>query len=199
MTGLRTRVLVDLSSAQTADQAHWALTQRAVAGVYVKASEGAGYEDPRYQLFRELAYRHGVPCGAYLFLRGELAAAQVDRFLAFAKPRYGDLEPVVDSESAFPIVASTTLAALERLAEHGYRPGLYSYSSFLESLYAETPTLQRFWVWQADYEPSRRRLDSSGFAVTVRLWQYTDRYRRRSLDASRILAPPLRIRTSVPG
>lgn len=144
--------------------------------VIAKATEGLGFHDYLYPRFRQTAKRYGSAFGGYMFLHpDESGAAQADYFLAYARPRPGDIQPVVDSEIGSPCSAGpATLAALKELQRHGFKPILYSNTYWLSSFHAYCPAiaraLGRFRVWQAEYGPTLHQVP--GFHDIA--WQFTD-------------------------
>lgn len=195
-------LLIDVSNNQGRDGL-LAIQDNTVQAVYAKATESLSFTDGWYPLYREQARKLGKPFGGYLFLHPDQdGAAQARYFLTYAKPKPGDLEPVVDSEllgrGGWRQAAQTTLAALDELATHGYQPLLYGSTSFLTDLVAAQPGLRRFRVWQAEYGPRLHRVPG----LNAVAWQFTDaqtvakgrlrvdgdRLLTRNLDALRIPA-----------
>lgn len=178
--------MIDLSNNNHAGAAS-AIGVYGVQAVEAKATEGMGFRDADYPVFRAAAARAHRPFGAYLFLHPYLGGkAQADYFLAYATPRPGDLEPVVDSETGSPYAAApATLAALDELKARGYRPLLYASSSYVAGLVAREPAIRAFRIWYAEYGPVLHRVPGT-LAVA---WQYTDRavVAGHALDGSRLL------------
>ena len=69
-----------------------------VSFVYIKATEGLTVYNPWYERDVRAARRHGYPVGAYHFFSERPAASQADYFLKKARPRRGDLPPMLDVE-----------------------------------------------------------------------------------------------------
>jgi len=183
--------LIDLSN-NNGFRAAAAIAAPGVTAVEAKATEGLAFRDHVYPTFRAAAARHHHAFGGYLFLHPyESGAAQADYFLAYAKPRPGDIQPVVDSETGSPAAAArATYAALRELERRGYQPLLYASSSYLGELMRTDPRLKRFRVWQAEYGP-RLHLVAG---VRVVAWQFTDRARVDgfSIDGSHLLVRSVR-------
>ena len=186
--------LVDLSNNNGLVAGRAIIQAPGVAAVYAKATEGLTFKDGLYPKFRQTAKAHERVFGGYLFLHPDQdGAAQAEAFLAYAKPKPGDLEPVVDSETGYPgsRAAQTTSEALDRLEKAGYRPILYGSTSYLTGLLRAVPELRRFRVWQAEYGSVLHRIPG----LNAVAWQFTDRdivcKGRLRVDGSRILARDL--------
>lgn len=178
--------MVDLSNNNGAGAAR-AIAAPGVQAVEAKATEGLGFRDGDYPVFRAEAARRHRPFGGYLFLHPDLSgAAQADFFLAYAKPRPGDLEPVVDSETGSPSSAArATYAALAELQRHGFRPILYASSYYVGVLVATDRRIAAFPVWDAEYGPTLHTVAGVRYVA----WQFTDRANVGgfSLDGSHLL------------
>ena len=179
------------------------LRRSGAAALIAKATEGTSFEDVTYPSHRAAAQSAGVPFGAYLFLHPYSQGSEAEFFLAYAKPRAGDLQPIIDCEvtdgAPMAVVAERCQACAAVLQKAGYRPILYSNLSFLRSLIMLQPKLKGLRLWEAQY-PGRLTTWSPALAklrisvasgVTVCLWQWTQTYAAggRSYDASRLLAP----------
>lgn len=168
------------------------LRRAAPAGLYCKATEGDSFVDATLATHRGYAGRLGIPFGSYLFLHPGSAGDEAGWYLEHARPAAGDLEPMIDAEvrdgAPFVKIAARVDACARELELHGYRPLLYSYTSFLVELLKARPKLARLRVWQAGYV-ARRPVVGNGASVV--LWQYTDAYPvgRRTYDASRLYVP----------
>lgn len=149
------------------------IQESATDAYYFKATEGLGFKDGFYPEYRAAAAKRGKPSGAYLFLRhDEDGAAQARYFLAYAKPKPGDLQPVVDVETGSPgLIAHVARAALLELRRAGFDPILYTSSSWLSPLYHYSPGLKLFRVWDAEYGPVLHRVPGANYIA----WQFTDR------------------------
>lgn len=169
-----------------------------VGAVEAKATEGLTFRDADYPTFRAAAAKAHRPFGGYLFLHPYLdGKAQADYFLAYAHPRPGDLQPVVDSETGSPYAAAaSTLAALNELKAKGYRPLLYASSYYVNGLVAARPAIKAYRIWDAEYGPVLHRWPGLTYAA----WQYTDRalVAGHALDGSRLLVPVASLRIPLP-
>lgn len=190
---MRQGILIDLSN-NNGPEAAAAIGQPGVQAVYAKATEGLGFKDADYPVFRVAAKKAKRLFGGYLFLHpDESGEEQAAAFLAYAAPKPGDLQPVVDSETgpADQATAKTTFEALYGLEKAGYRPILYGSAYYLAGLYRAVPALRGYRAWEADYGLHRVRL----FIPSVVLWQFTDRdilcKGRLRVDGSEILVRDL--------
>lgn len=178
--------LIDLSNNNGA-RAAVAISAPGVQAVEAKATEGLDFRDSLYPTFRRTAADHHRAFGGYVFLHPDQnGAAQARYFLAYANPKPGDLQPVVDSETGSPAAAArATYAALHELALHHYRPLLYASSSYLGGLVAADPRIRAFRVWQAEYGPILHHVAGT----TVVAWQFTDHAAAHgfSIDGSYLL------------
>ena len=164
--------MVDLSN-NNGTGAAVAIAAPGVRVVEAKATEGVKFRDGLYGTFRTTAAARHRAFGGYLFLHPtEGGAAQADYFLAYAHPRRGDIQPVVDSETGPPAAAAAaTYAALRELVRRGFEPLLYASSSYVAGLVAADARLKQFRVWQAEYGPTLHLVPG----VRVVAWQFTDR------------------------
>lgn len=157
-----------------------------------KATEGASFVDNTYTAHRELARAHRIPFGGYLFLHPSSSGNEAAFFLEHARPAAGDVQPWIDAEvrdgASFAQVAARVDSCAQVLEAAGYRPLLYSYTSFLQGLLVARPTLRRLRVVQAGYTRVRPRV---GHGASVVAWQNTDRLPAAGghFDGSRLLVP----------
>jgi lysozyme len=107
--------------------------------VYVKATEGRSHVDPAFARNARGARAAGLVVGAYHFARPDDspgdAVAEANAFLRAARPRAGDLVPLLDLESAGTLdpraLRDWTRTWLERVrAATGVRPAIYVGSTF---------------------------------------------------------------------
>lgn len=184
------RIVIDVSNNNPISQ-HVLQLSNAQA-LICKATEGTTFHDATYGDHRAIAKALGIPFGAYLFLHPGSRGNEADFFLAYAKPKKGDIQPIIDSEvrdgASFVTVAARVDSCAKELERHGFRPILYSYTSFIQGLVAARPKLARLRVLQAGYTSRRPTI---GHGVTVIGWQFTDAYRVGSheYDASRLYVP----------
>lgn len=178
--------MIDLSNNNGA-RAAAAIATPGVQAVEAKATEGLGFRDSVYPTFRAAAAKYHRAFGGYLFLHyNESGKAQADYFLAYAKPKPGDLQPVVDTETGSPCSAApATYAALHELELKGFHPIMYTSAYWLSQLAHCAPELERFRVWEAEYGPVLNQV--AGFHDIA--WQFTDRASESgfSVDGSHLM------------
>jgi lysozyme len=159
-------LILDVSSYQGTD-IDWKRVKRAgFAGVFVKATEGAGYINPSFRAQAAGARAAGLRVGFYHFARPGLANDPVEQAAHLATVTAGhrtraDLRPVLDFEawaSALPFDtpnSTFTAAALvgwaRRWVQHvkrvtGDGPMFYSYPAFIERLAPTTPIGYGLWL-----------------------------------------------------
>lgn len=163
---------IDLSN-NNGSHATVAIAAPGVRVVEAKATEGVHFQDSLYPTFRAAAARSHRAFGGYLFLHPDVSGAVQARYLlAYATPKAGDIQPVVDSETGPPATAAkATYAALHELTLHGFQPILYASSSYVLGLVRADPRIKQFRVWQAEYGPTLHLVPG----VHVIAWQFTDR------------------------
>jgi len=151
--------------------------------VYLKATEGTGHTDPRFQENWQAATRLGWKVGAYHFyLLCREGAPQAENFIRQAEVRAGTLPPAVDLEHAHNCTArgsrAETLdelraffAALE--AEYGAVPVIYTTPAFhAEWLAGEGFERHPLWIRSLDGPPD------GPYAI----WQYSMKGRAAGVE-----------------
>lgn len=153
--------------------------------VWLKATEGKGWNDDEFSRRRVDAAQAGLRVGAYHWARPDLnsAADEAAHFLRVAKPKRGELLPALDFEEpkalhlrgpALVAWAAEWLSIVEKAI--GARPIFYSYSSYISSLGDVTP-LSRYFLWLANYGPNdgTRHAVSAPRVPPMVAHQYTSR------------------------
>lgn len=150
-----------------------------ISFVYIKATEGKTYRDPKYQQFATNAKNAGLLIGFYHFARpnnGNDPADEAKNFVdAISGSKY-DLIPVLDLEVSV-LVDDETLynwakAFIDAVkAKTGHNVMLYTYHHYL----IDRPALKKLAkdqvpLWIASYRDSAPSI--SGWNWTM--WQYTD-------------------------
>ena len=147
-----------------------------VAFVFIKATEGGDYTDPRFAENWAGAARAGIARGAYHFYRPQTeAAAQAQHFLRTVQLRAGDLPPVLDVEvtdgrSAEAISAGvrTWLETVERAT--GRRPIVYTRASFWTAQMGGG--FGAYPLWVAHYGAAQPGIPAGWSGWTF--WQHSD-------------------------
>jgi GH25 family lysozyme M1 (1,4-beta-N-acetylmuramidase) len=147
--------------------------QAGILGIIHKASEGAGFVDPKYARRRQRARRAGLLWGAYHFGTSDDVAAQVDNFLAAAAPDAQTLVALDYEENGAATMsleqARQFLIAVE--GRLGRKAVLYSGDLIKEQLGDRVdPFFGSHRLWLAEYGPVPRVPPSWSQQW---LWQYS--------------------------
>lgn len=200
------RIALDVSNVNPISPERFATAHPAPAVLICKATEGSSFRDATLTQHRKLAHKAGMLFGSYLFLRVDSTGNEATAYLRYAKPRPGELQPIIDAEDLSRGVAELARRANScalGLEAHGYRPILYASSSVWVGMVAAVPALRRLALWEAQYP--RRSLAWSPALLRLRarvrrgahvcMWQFTDRYQvgGRGYDASYVFDPPKRL------
>lgn len=146
--------------------------------VYLKATEGLTFDDERFVWNRAAAKAAGLQVGAYHFARPDNnpARQEAEHFLRVARPRAGELLPVLDWETG-PPTGDWAVEWLRIVGEAiGARPVLYSYGDFLRRT-GHADVLGRYPLWLANYGPNDGQRHPATAPTGYRLvaHQYTSR------------------------
>lgn len=145
---------IDVSSYQ--GNIDW-LAVKGVSFVFIKASEGSTFTDPRFALNWACSKVVGIPRGAYHYYRnGVDPLAQVKKFIDVLGSDKGELPPVVDVEDETFIADYDSLMTfcVSLSVRLGVTPSIYTRSSYWDG--------PQFWthpfkwtlkndLWVADY------------------------------------------------
>lgn len=152
-----------------------------ISFIYIKATEGTSYRDPRFVQNYRGARQSGVAVGAYHFFRydrdGEMQALN---FLDILRRRQFDLPPVVDVEDWGNPDGHTAARIVERLRafvsalqSEGYTPMVYTnidgYTRLIRGNFDNLP----LWISSFNDPPLPAWLDFSGRRWDI--WQYSHR------------------------
>ncbi len=165
-----------------------ALASEGVAFCFIKATQGARYDDPRFADNWARAGANGVLRGAYHFLSAlDPVDDQVDNFLrVVGSLEAGDLPPVVDIEEDLssgkdrweqvPIAeraqrAFAWLQQVERLL--GRRPIIYTRRGFMAEKFGDYQPLTTYALWVAHYTKAAQPALPPGW-TDWKFWQYTE-------------------------
>lgn len=143
--------------------------------VYIKATEGATYKDPRYDENMKGAIDAGLPAGAYHFFRmTSSATAQFNNFRAALEGYDFKLVPMIDVETSDGRPARELQDSLDvfiRLLkdEYGCVPMIYgtqrSYNTYC------APKYNRYHLYIGRYGKRPPEIIGKG---TYTIWQYTE-------------------------
>ena len=137
--------------------------------------DGSVKLDEQYHRNMQEAAKAGVPVGVYLYSYAktpEAAARTAEETLTLAKDYKVEMPIVFDIEDelyrTFSADENTAIARafLERIAEQGYYPMLYSYKSFAETL-LNMDGLKDFDFWLAHYT------SQTSYTGPYTVWQYS--------------------------
>jgi GH25 family lysozyme M1 (1,4-beta-N-acetylmuramidase) len=176
------------------------LHESGAVALIAKATEGTSFRDSTLANQRSVARAVRVPFGSYLFLHPTSHGSEAQFYLDYARPRAGDIQPVIDAEVTnlgTDELARRSQSCAVALEHEGYAPILYASASIWKAMVAVQPKLKRLPVWEAAY-PGRftrwfPRLSALRIALThgvrVVLWQWTDAYAvgNAHFDASALL------------
>jgi lysozyme len=170
--------LVDISGNNSAvDLA--AAKASGVKAVFIKATEGATYQDPTFAANLKKARDQGLLIGAYHFGTARPAADQVNNFINTVTSVAGGFKnvvPALDVENNDPSPGNTITTAIAdewvRLFREktGYQPVVYA-GAFLQEHGGATPHMKESPLWLAAYVHDPKTI--VGWTDWT-LWQYTD-------------------------
>jgi GH25 family lysozyme M1 (1,4-beta-N-acetylmuramidase) len=179
---------VSTASYTVADISHnnnvtdWAAIKASVSGLYIKATEGVTYTDPKYSEYTSAAKLQNIPLGFYQFFwpwagsNGPYKARQeADSFWRKISGNSMQLIPVIDAEETNGCTAaqiSQDVAAFcDELTRVDGAPGvmIYTSPSFANSYLSG---LSGYPLWIANYGVSQPESASTWRSWTM--WQYTN-------------------------
>lgn len=142
------------------------LKQRGVQFVFIKASQGASFIDPKATTFAASAKQNGVLVGLYHFFTGDPVDAQFANFAKQLTSIPWDLPPVIDCENV-PTqsgpqpadYASRVLQFATRLSDQfGAKPIIYTTASFANSHLDETVSGYPLFLsqWRKNFAPGQQ-------------------------------------------
>lgn len=149
-----------------------------VSFVYLKATEGRDWKDPRFQANWNAALKHGFETGAYHFyLLCKSGEAQADNFIQSVEVRSDALPPAVDLEYAGNCTPHKApqdilqeiadfLMAVEQ--EYGARPVIYTTQQFYNDWIAGRFPEHPIWIRKIGSVPPKLS-DGRDWLI----WQYT--------------------------
>lgn len=155
--------------------------------VYIKASEGSGNFDSKYNKNIREARNAGIKVGSYHFFIGRKSAKdQFDNFNRHVSKYNQDLIPVVDVEEAGNRYISR--AQLQRnlqeymelvKREYGKYPILYSQYGFYNKMLA--PEFNKYYIFIARYGAQKPVLKGNG---NYNIWQYSEKGRIKGIKGT---------------
>lgn len=158
-------------------------TRVAAAGVqfcYVKATEGAGVQDPRFRENFDGSKAAGLIGGAYHYFRPDRDAhAQAENFLGVvASLSPGDLQPALDVEVTGGKDAKTVLDGIQAWVEAvenvlGRQPILYTFPAFWTQTLLGSSRFSAYHLWIAHYTLKASPTVPRGFDDYL-FWQFSE-------------------------
>jgi lysozyme len=143
--------------------------------VYLKATEGATYVDPRFNVNAIAARAAGLLIGAYHYLTAGTAAglqtANAHRVTDAVRP---DLPLALDVEENVPVTRVLTFLQImspDGAVEAKHVPMLYCDPEYARALTAACPDLLLFPLWIAEYSVGSPRITPW---TDWRIWQYSE-------------------------
>ena len=147
--------------------------------VYIKATEGKTYTDPKFHQNIKGAQKAGLKVGAYHFFRMTSGAReQYNKFRSVVKRHHLDLIPMLDIEcrNGYSIKATQdSVAVFVQLVKRDFKvaPLIYTYENFYNESCA--PTYNNYHLYLAKYSFAEPKIKDGKGSYTI--WQYTDRGR----------------------
>ena len=143
--------------------------------VFIKATEGAWWEDELFAEHWENAKDNHIIRGAYhYFLPNKDAKKQAKNFIESVDLEKGDLPPVIDIEETKGMSKEAIVKAVKDYAivieqRYNVKPIIYSNRNFIEDYLAEDFPDYTFWI--AHYYEQDLNIDECEW----RFWQHTDK------------------------
>ena len=141
--------------------------------IYIKATEGSDYVDPRYHENIRNARKHGFKVGSYHFLSTSSAATtQFYNFIRTAKREDQDLLPVIDVENLKPWSPQQLRDSIKVFADliedyYGCKPLIYTSEKFFTSHLGRA--FSHYPLFIAKYSNSKPEIGYKWI-----LWQFAD-------------------------
>lgn len=147
-----------------------------IAFIYMKATEGETWVDPKYHEYLKGAQVTNIPIGSYHYYKSNKSVdKQFENFISTVDISSQDLVPVVDIEECTGINPSQLNDSLHKFldkleAHYGVKPMLYTgndfYNEYLQGQYEGYP------LWIARYSHKEPVLVDS---TTWGVWQHDDK------------------------
>lgn len=177
------KIIIDISRYQTVTD--WKAVADAVEGVFIKATEGQGFIDPKFVAHAQAAQAAKIPKGFYHFASlndsktpEADARAEARDFLKATAPFSKELPYVLDLETnkadlSRELVEKWVAAFFSELEKHGVTDYvLYSYAPFLDTHLPRGHKFGNIRLWLAAYVKSPRL--PRGWS-SYWLWQYSSK------------------------
>lgn len=169
---------IDISSYQ-GDVDFAAVKGGGIDFVFAKATEGVSFVDDRFKQYHDGCKEHGIPFGAYHFLRFNCnPVVQAQHFLQTIDSCHGDLLPMVDVEVTDGATASIITDRLSSFLNevektlNGKRALLYTFYGFWNDTMQGSTSFSGHPLWIAEYNNDSAPTLPAGFK-TFNLWQHS--------------------------
>ena len=144
--------------------------------VYIKATEGSNYTDPRYRQNINNARKHGFKVGSYHFftdLSG--ATSQFKNFINIAKREEQDLIPVIDVEKRSKWTPQQMRDSVKVFADlledyYGCKPIIYTFETFFNRNLGKA--FEKYPIFIAKYPKGHEVPNING--IKWILWQFSE-------------------------
>lgn len=165
---------IDISHHQ--GEINWKIVsrQKNLKFVYIKATEGGTYQDPKYSEYLKQARRRGMKVGSYHFMRTTSSVwHQFINFMAHVDPKKQDLVPMIDVEECKHWTSeqlADSVNLMSRLLEQVYRqkPIIYSGQHFYNQRLAKRLNEHPLWIARYGNTPPT-------VASPYIIWQFTEK------------------------
>jgi len=154
----------------------WSLVKSDISFVFVKATDGDSFVDPRYTENSKDLLSEEITSGAYHFYRpGDDPIKQATHFVNTSKKSGHQLRPVLDIEITDGVsakdISSGALKWLKYVEEKmNCKPMIYTFASYWDDNLGETFNDYDFWLanWSSEPTPPKKRSNWL-------LWQFTNK------------------------
>lgn len=157
--------------------------QKNLQFVYIKATEGGTYQDPRYAHNLKQARRRGMKVGSYHFMRTTSSVwLQFLNFVSHVPPKKQDLVPVIDVEECKNWTSqqlADSVALMSKLLEkvYGQKPLIYTGQNFYNKHLLNR--LPHHPLWIACYSNTPPKINSPYL-----IWQFTQKARLNGISTT---------------
>ena len=165
----------------------WAeLKKSGITFIYMKATQGLDFVDPKFRENWEEAKRYGFTCGAYHFFDpDEDGDAQAQLFLEQVNFESDDLLPVLDMEVASRLGKDKLIVEMDKWlnkveGELGRRPMIYTDTPFWNAKVGVDRSVYPLWI--ADWVESEMPQDLPIGWDEYAYWQYSATGKVRGID-----------------
>lgn len=143
--------------------------------VYVKATQGAAFQDGFMDQFYQGCKRNGLKIGPYHFLVGTSSPEdQAVNFYRKIKDYNWDLVPMMDIETEFEGLSDYVIRFINAFKQLSpLELGIYSYTGFISNIEDIQDTIENYPFWEANYNNNPWSLPNNFFTNRIG-HQYTE-------------------------